>query len=230
MPEHAPDNSRRDFLRKTLTLIPVVTVASTGLGAGASQLLAAPQQQPNVPATPPAGDYRPTFFSAEEWAFVQAAVSRIIPADELGPGALEAGAAEFIDRQMNTPTRLAHSGTCKGRSTPTPRPNWATSCSSARNKSTAWASLPWMAGARPMVDRFLLRKIALPGTAFSANWRQESWFSNPFRPRCSSACWCKTRVKGSSATRFMAATKEWSAGLRSASRRPRRFHGLGRAQ
>lgn len=103
MPEHAPDNSRRDFLRKTLTLIPVVTVASTGLGAGASQLLAAPQQQPNVPATPPAGDYRPTFFSAEEWAFVQAAVSRIIPADELGPGALEAGAAEFIDRQMNTP-------------------------------------------------------------------------------------------------------------------------------
>jgi gluconate 2-dehydrogenase gamma chain len=88
-----------------LTLIPVVTVASTGLGVGASQLLAAPQahQQPNVPATPPAGDYQPTFFSAEEWAFVQAAVSRIIPADELGPGALEAGAAEFIDRQMNTP-------------------------------------------------------------------------------------------------------------------------------
>lgn len=68
MPEHAPDNPRRDFLRKTLTLIPVVTVASTGLGAGASQLLAAPQQPPNVPATPPAGNYQPTFFSAEEWA------------------------------------------------------------------------------------------------------------------------------------------------------------------
>jgi gluconate 2-dehydrogenase gamma chain len=30
-------------------------------------------------------------------------VSRLIPADDLGPGALEAGAAEFIDRQMNTP-------------------------------------------------------------------------------------------------------------------------------
>ncbi len=106
MPEHAPDNPRRDFLRKTLTLIPVVTVASSGLGVGASQLLAAPQQpssQPKVPATPPASEYQPTFFSAEEWAFVQAAVSRIIPADELGPGALEAGAAEFIDRQMNTP-------------------------------------------------------------------------------------------------------------------------------
>jgi gluconate 2-dehydrogenase gamma chain len=102
MPEHAPDNPRRDFLRKTLTLIPVVTVAtSTGLGAG--QLLAQPAREPKVPATPPAGHYQPTFFTAEEWAFVQAAVSRIIPADELGPGALEAGAAEFIDRQMNTP-------------------------------------------------------------------------------------------------------------------------------
>ncbi len=101
MPEHAPDNPRRDFLRKTLTLIPVVTVASTGLGA--SQLLAEPVREPKVPATPPAGNYQPTFFTAEEWAFLQAAVSRIIPADELGPGALEAGAAEFIDRQMNTP-------------------------------------------------------------------------------------------------------------------------------
>lgn len=47
MPEHAPDNPRRDFLRKTLTLIPVVTVASTGLGVGASQLLAAPNRISN---------------------------------------------------------------------------------------------------------------------------------------------------------------------------------------
>ncbi|MDR6712541.1 gluconate 2-dehydrogenase gamma chain [Pseudomonas hunanensis] len=103
MPEQAPDNPRRDFLRKTLTLIPVVTVASTGLGLGSSQLLAQPVHEPRVPATPPAGNYQPTFFTKEEWAFVQAAVARIIPADALGPGALEAGAAEFIDRQMNTP-------------------------------------------------------------------------------------------------------------------------------
>lgn len=104
MPDQEQDNPRRDFLRKTLTLIPVVTVASTGLGMTAQNLLAAPAaREPRVPATPPKGDYQPTFFTQEEWAFVQAAVSRIIPADELGPGALEAGAAEFIDRQMNTP-------------------------------------------------------------------------------------------------------------------------------
>jgi gluconate 2-dehydrogenase gamma chain len=32
-----------------------------------------------------------------------ALVDRLIPADEEGPGALEAGAAEFIDRQMTEP-------------------------------------------------------------------------------------------------------------------------------
>src|SRR5206468_547049 len=33
-------------------------------------------------------------------AFVEAAVARLIPADELGPGAKEAGVACFIDRQL----------------------------------------------------------------------------------------------------------------------------------
>lgn len=106
MSDQEQHNPRREFLRKTLTLIPVVTVASTGLGMSLSapDLLAAPAvATPKVPATPPKSDYQPSFFTAEEWAFVQAAVSRIIPADDLGPGALEAGAAEFIDRQMNTP-------------------------------------------------------------------------------------------------------------------------------
>jgi gluconate 2-dehydrogenase gamma chain len=100
MPESDQDNPRRDFLRKTLTLIPVVTVASTSLGMSALSLPAAAS---TVPTAPPAGDYQPSWFTAEEWAFVKAAVARLIPADDLGPGALEAGAAEYIDRQMNTP-------------------------------------------------------------------------------------------------------------------------------
>ena len=40
------------------------------------------------------------FFSAAEVAFVDAAVARLIPADELGPGAKEAGVAYFIDQQL----------------------------------------------------------------------------------------------------------------------------------
>ena len=41
MSDQDQDNPRRDFLRKSLTLIPVVTVASTGLGG--SMLMATPE-------------------------------------------------------------------------------------------------------------------------------------------------------------------------------------------
>ncbi len=58
-----------------------------------------------TPIAPPASTrpYQPAFFTESEWAFVQAACSRLIPKDEHGPGALEAGVPEFIDRHMQTP-------------------------------------------------------------------------------------------------------------------------------
>lgn len=40
------------------------------------------------------------FFTAAEAAFVVAAVDRLIPADPVGPGAVEAGVPTFIDRQL----------------------------------------------------------------------------------------------------------------------------------
>ncbi len=40
------------------------------------------------------------FFTPDEAAFVEAAVARLIPADETGPGALEADVPLFIDRQL----------------------------------------------------------------------------------------------------------------------------------
>lgn len=40
------------------------------------------------------------YLTADEVAFLDAAVARLIPADELGPGAKEAGATFFIDRQL----------------------------------------------------------------------------------------------------------------------------------
>ena len=64
------------------------------MAAGAAEQNASPQQ---------ARSYQPTWFTAEEFAFITAAVARLIPNDERGPGALEAGVPEFIDRQMNTP-------------------------------------------------------------------------------------------------------------------------------
>ena len=43
------------------------------------------------------------FFKPHEVRFVDAAVARIIPADDLGPGAKEAGVTRFIDRQLASP-------------------------------------------------------------------------------------------------------------------------------
>jgi gluconate 2-dehydrogenase gamma chain len=50
------------------------------------------------PRASPAQSY--VFFNAAEAAFVVAAVNRIIPADEIGPGAIEAGVPYYIDRQL----------------------------------------------------------------------------------------------------------------------------------
>jgi gluconate 2-dehydrogenase gamma chain len=43
---------------------------------------------------------RLAYLTADEIAFVDAAVARIIPKDDLGPGAREAGVTDFIDRQL----------------------------------------------------------------------------------------------------------------------------------
>ena len=50
-----------------------------------------------TPATAPAYG----FFSPAEAAFIEAAVARLIPADELGGGAVEAGVPVFLDRQLS---------------------------------------------------------------------------------------------------------------------------------
>jgi len=42
-----------------------------------------------------------TYFLPAEAAFVEVAVSRLIPADHLGPGAKEAGVAYYIDQQLS---------------------------------------------------------------------------------------------------------------------------------
>jgi gluconate 2-dehydrogenase gamma chain len=50
---------------------------------------------------PQAGTPAPyAFFTAAEAGFIEAAVARLIPRDELGPGALEAGVPRYIDAQL----------------------------------------------------------------------------------------------------------------------------------
>jgi gluconate 2-dehydrogenase gamma chain len=50
-----------------------------------------------------AASYAPTYFTSAEWAFVKAAVGRLIPSEGDGPGGIESGVPEFIDRQMELP-------------------------------------------------------------------------------------------------------------------------------
>lgn len=46
--------------------------------------------------------YTPTYFQEAEVAFLEAACGRLIPKDENGPGAVEAGVIEYLDRQMES--------------------------------------------------------------------------------------------------------------------------------
>ncbi|GKX50862.1 gluconate 2-dehydrogenase subunit 3 family protein [Budvicia aquatica] len=87
-------NSRREFLRKGLGVIPVVAIAS---GSLVTQVVQADSQSTS------STHYNPTFFTTEEWAFIQSACDLLIPEDEYGAGAIKACVPEFIDRQMDTP-------------------------------------------------------------------------------------------------------------------------------
>ena len=91
------DLARRSFLRKTVAIVPVAALALPGHTQDASRPAPA-----GSTATHAAGaNYQPAFFHPAEWTFIQAVVARLIPADANGPGALEAGVPEFIDRQMD---------------------------------------------------------------------------------------------------------------------------------
>jgi gluconate 2-dehydrogenase gamma chain len=76
--------SRRSFLKAA--------------GASAASLAASCDRTPQQAATTAATTY--AFFDAEDAAFVEAAVARLIPSDDSGPGALEAGVPVYIDRQL----------------------------------------------------------------------------------------------------------------------------------
>ena len=69
--------------------------------AGAGLAVAIPLRRVDAQRPAPQGTKdRYEFLSVAEATFVESAVARLIPADELGPGALEAGVPLFIDRQL----------------------------------------------------------------------------------------------------------------------------------
>lgn len=79
-----------------MSLLSLVEVEPVSLPVGPARQAGQPETA-GPPTTAPLGY---AFFSDEEAAFIEAAVSRLIPSDELGPGALEAGVSYFIDHQL----------------------------------------------------------------------------------------------------------------------------------
>src|SRR5277367_1875475 len=80
---------RRQFLRGA---VPAATLVTLGVAACS-----------NNGRTSTSSSYAPTYFNIAEWAFINAAVGRLIPSEGTGPGGVDAGVPEFIDRQMELP-------------------------------------------------------------------------------------------------------------------------------
>lgn len=104
-----PSLTRRSFLT-----IVGLSLTPAAISAAGTSLVPAPAPWPasaNVRARPrrstrgeePAHAHRYAFFDHDDAAFMEAAVERLIPADEDGPGALQVGVVLFIDRQLAGP-------------------------------------------------------------------------------------------------------------------------------
>lgn len=97
--------SRRNFLQSA-ALAPAAAFAPLELFRSAQ---ASTSDLPSPYVVPPRG-----YFTKPEMRFVEAAVARIFPKDDLGPGALEAGVAVFIDRQLAGPYGRAETWYMRG--------------------------------------------------------------------------------------------------------------------
>ncbi|HJV53643.1 MAG TPA: gluconate 2-dehydrogenase subunit 3 family protein [Noviherbaspirillum sp.] len=80
--------SRRSFFK----------VAGAAVASTAAEVHAARSGTKSAAAHSSPAPY--TFFKPEEANFIEAAVARLIPADELGPGAVEAGVPSYLDKQL----------------------------------------------------------------------------------------------------------------------------------
>jgi hypothetical protein len=81
------DLSRREMLKRVVVAGAAVSLPGPGTAVASVQ--------------PPADSFET--LAAEEGATLRAVIARLIPSDERGPGALEAGAATYIDRALAGP-------------------------------------------------------------------------------------------------------------------------------
>jgi gluconate 2-dehydrogenase gamma chain len=102
MSENDGKTSRREFLTSSIALAPLAALVPASAVVQSAEVDDAQRSAP-APEHPTQADYRPVFFTPDEWTFINAACARLIPADEHGPSAVELGVPQYIDRQMGTP-------------------------------------------------------------------------------------------------------------------------------
>ena len=94
--------SHSGVTRRSLLASAALLVTASGVGARTVTKVLPWKPNEAYPVAPvvPGGHL---FFTANEAAMVDAFVDRLIPTDELGPGAKDAGVTTFIDRQLTGP-------------------------------------------------------------------------------------------------------------------------------
>ena len=90
------DSNRRTFM-KTLG---AAGAAGLVVPEAVAPQAVAPQAAADAPSPKAAPAVSYIFFNSDEAAWMEAAVNRMVPADELGPGGLDLGVAVCIDRQL----------------------------------------------------------------------------------------------------------------------------------
>ena len=98
----AADRHPHHITRRSLLASAALLITTHGVGARVVTKVLPWDPNEAYPVTPvKPGGY--LFFTAEEAAVVDAFVDRLIPTDDLGPGAKDAGVTTFIDRQLTGP-------------------------------------------------------------------------------------------------------------------------------
>lgn len=97
------DDDFKPVRRRLLKALGITLPVSTAVFADAQHPpTTRPSPGQSAASTPgsDAAEHVSLFFNVDERAAVDAIVARLIPADELGPGAKEAGVTTFLDRQL----------------------------------------------------------------------------------------------------------------------------------
>jgi gluconate 2-dehydrogenase gamma chain len=89
--------TRRSFVTTVgaATVVPATALLTATTAAPADAATAS-----KTPSDAASGKPVYLFFNADEVLFIEAACERLIPADELGPGALGAGVPNYLDKQL----------------------------------------------------------------------------------------------------------------------------------